>query len=294
MLGQNRAVVFIKHHGYNSEQKEADYLEVVSTLSKGIASITALVVGGLLVVAMAIPASAVSGTRIPSQTTSASHATTTSVKQGIHPWPKASPNAMGPGITQVCGGAYGIILFDGSYECMYNYDTYTTSGDPVVEGVATWVPGRIWLHQTAGNGGGSYCGTPDGSYSSMLMFTQGDLNQVLANVQLSVNAANCAPDEADMNIVNQIDGSGPYLGYNAANWAFVGYDTGALPYTQNYYQAGPMGGLDNVTDNRVWLHGTYDGTAYSNCIDPFNGFYAITGTEDNPTTIQATTNDSTC
>jgi hypothetical protein len=271
---------------------------VESALSRGIAWLTALFAGCVLAVTLALPAWA--GVAQP-QTTSTKHtasqqhkatqSTPKIVRAQIHPMPKVSPDASSAGFTEICGGDFGIILFDGSYACMnQGFATYNT-GSAVVEAAVSFVPGRIWIHQTTGNGGGSYCLTPDPSEQSTYSFI--NLHQALANVQISDNATDCGQVSVAF-ACNDENGYGPeYAATNQGNWNYT-HCFNQVPETYDTSGQGTVAGLANFTGGRVWFHGTNSsGVAYSDCASN-DGFYAVGGEDTDPSNVQTTTNASAC
>jgi hypothetical protein len=210
--------------------------------------------------------------------------------------PKASPDANSPGFTAICTGDFGIILFDGSYACMNKgFATYDT-GSKVVEAAVSFVPGRLWLHQTSGNGSGSYCVSPDPSEQST--YAQILLHQALANVQIASSAADCGKTSISF-ACNDENGYGPlYAMTNSATWNYNDC-VNTVPTEVQFNPGGGSGsgsvaGLANFTGGRVWFHGANSsGDPYSDCASQ-GAFYAVTGEDVYPGAIQTTTNGSPC
>lgn len=259
-------------------------------MSRGIARFAALFAGCLLAITLAIPAWAASTQPTASQGHVSGHSSAKIVKAQVHSMPKASPDSVGSGFTEICGGDAGIILFDGSYSCMnQGYATYNTSGDPVVEAVVSFEPGRIWVHQTSAGGNGSYCLTPNLEATST--YGQMELHQVLANVQLSSNTDTCNEVSISVAFVcNQQ--SLIYAAWNSPSWSTTWCMDTTSPTTYNSDQAS-VAGLANYTGARLWFHGTTNGTAWSDCANPYT-FYAVSGRDADPTTVQSTSNVSAC
>ena len=292
-LPTEEPVSFLRACGYGSNQHHK-CLEVESALSRGIAKFSVLFAGCLLAVTLAAPAWAVSSQPATARTRpAASHgraianSTPKIFKAQLHPLPKDSPQALGPGFGLLCYGDVGIILYPNAYQCMFDgFGTYNTP-DAVYD-VVTFVSGRVWLHTT---GGDSYCGTPNGDYPGMNL--EPAINLSLASVQISTNPADCTPDDDVMFIVNQTSPYAPYVVYNAPLWDSWTTSTSTPPYNIN--NPSKVAGIDNGTSYRIWFHGTTSkGAAYSDCVNPGSGFYSVTGEDTDPTSIQVTNNGSSC
>jgi hypothetical protein len=270
---------------------------VEPVLSKGIASITALVAGCLLALAMAVPAWAVAANPQSTSTklaVSQGHGAAHSIpkiekitKAQIHPMPKASPQAVGVGLTPLCVNDVGIILFQGSYTCMNDGRIeYNTSGDPEVKAVATFFPGRVWLHQSATYGGGSYCVSPN--MTDATLYTYVYIYNSLGSVQLSNSDATCSVNGAYAVVC--APSSYEYAAWNSNDWrSGVQCAEPGNPSEDPANVVSGILGLDNWSDHRMWLQGS----GFSDCADP-QTFYAVTGRDSNPTNLQFTDNPDPC
>lgn len=172
----------------------------------------------------------------------------------IHPWPKFSPKAVGPGFTPLCEAGAAIVLFNGSYSCLPDYGTYDTSQDPAVEAVITFVSGRTWIHT---RGGEAYCFVTNFATFGTYTEIDGDLGSP-ANIQLSSNDSSCA--EPSTGFICNYDNNPDYVGWQNSPGYFFACDDTSPPATTQLPSGDTVAALFNGNNGRVWFHENPDGS----------------------------------
>jgi hypothetical protein len=108
----------------------------------------------------------------------------------------------------------------------------------------------------------------------------------LDSVQISSNAAYCAPNDNVMFILNGTNGNAPFLIYNGPSWDYTATNLGTPPY--NVSNPGEIIGMENATGDRIWFHGS----GFSDCMN--DGYYSVSGDDTEPTSLQVTNNTAAC